>query len=394
MTWRSAMRDVSKLIRETWHTPLFLGVVLCSVGSLGLLRQLVILLMMIPMEVWVSLALLQAGLLLIGTEVLKELLARQELHQLPRELMRRSMQMGQRLSILAYDVAETREEVRIVLSGVSPTFANVMCSSNLLEAATVVYDRVRQSFGYTNDANAQDRFTAAIGWLQRPQLMICFEDQLRCCALARQALHGDAPVEPSESKRRVVGGLAALELQSWQSCRGMGKVEAEGRLVQELTEKDPTFRKVVPPEEPEAQELPLNDFVQVFLELLEFRLPRDLDDRALRYKKRAFVTSLVATMAWRRLLMRRLVPKAPIVQAVSSIGLSLLTTYLGLLHFGLPASIYARLTTSRWLRALRERLRWPGAAGRLLRWLLQLLMPPLRRPLMISIGPQAPTGQN
>ena len=40
MTWRSAMRDVSKLIRETWHTPLFLGVVLCSVGSLGLLRVL------------------------------------------------------------------------------------------------------------------------------------------------------------------------------------------------------------------------------------------------------------------------------------------------------------------------------------------------------------------
>ena len=40
---------------------------------------------------------------------------------------------GQRLSLLAYDVVDSREEVKIVLSGVSPLVANVLCSSSALE---------------------------------------------------------------------------------------------------------------------------------------------------------------------------------------------------------------------------------------------------------------------
>jgi hypothetical protein len=34
---------------------------------------------------------------------------------------------------LAYDVVDSREEVKIVLSGVSPLLAEVLCSSSALE---------------------------------------------------------------------------------------------------------------------------------------------------------------------------------------------------------------------------------------------------------------------
>ena len=50
---------------------------------------------------------------------------------------------------------------------------------------------------------------------------------------------------------------------------------------------------------------------------------------------------------------------------------ALRSAYLGVLHLGLPAFIYARLPAR--IRAARVRL--PGAAGRLLRWILQLLLP-------------------
>ena len=64
--------------------------------------------------------------------------------------------------------------------------------------------------------------------------MIGFEDQLRCCALARQALHGDAPKTTT---------LAPCERSSWESLRGMAKEKAEEQLVKELAEKDSGFRK-------------------------------------------------------------------------------------------------------------------------------------------------------
>ncbi len=57
--------------------------------------------------------------------------------------------------------------------------------------------------------------------------------------------------------------------------------------------------------------------------------------------------------------------------ATKNVCFALRSAYLGLLHFGLPPFIYARLPAR--IRAARVRL--PGAAGRLLRWILQLLLP-------------------
>eukprot|EP00438_Fugacium_kawagutii_P019982 Skav217087 [mRNA] locus=scaffold2169:21126:27176:- [translate_table: standard] len=60
-------------------------------------------------------------------------------------------------------------------------------------------------------------------------------DQLRCYALAQQATVGDAP----DAKRFFPSDTQ----KSWETCRGMAKAEASERLVQELVEKDPSFRK-------------------------------------------------------------------------------------------------------------------------------------------------------
>lgn len=383
----TTLKNSAMKVRAVWHTPWFLGVVLLVVGSLGLLRQLIRLLMIIPVEVWISLMMIFGGVMLVGVEAAKELYANQRFHTLPREMMRRSMQMGQRLSILAYDVVDSREEVKIVLSGVSPLLAEVLCSSSALEAFCVVANEVRRLLGYKDDdEETDDRLATAVGWLQRPQLMLGFEDQLRCCALARQATKGDAPkatVPESEQS------FSAAQQRSWEMCRGMAKAEASEALLQELADKDPTFRKVVPPAAPEAvPEKPLNDFVQVFCELFEFRLPSDLDARALKLRKRAFWASLAVVfyaVVWRHWVRRK---PLTIVRAVTNAGVSTLSTYLAILNLGLPAPIYARLHARlpAWLRSTAGSNALPGAAGRLLRWLLQLLLPPLRRPLMITAG--------
>lgn len=386
----SMLKDAAMKVRAVWHTPWFLGVVLLVVGSLGLLRQLIRLLMIIPVEVWISLMMIFGGVMLVGVEAAKELYANQRFHTLPREMMRRSMQMGQRLSLLAYDVVDSCEEVKIVLSGVSPLAANVLCSSSALEAFCVVANEVRRLLGYKDDdEEPDDRLATAVGWLQRPQLMLGFEDQLRCCALARQATQGDAPKAVCSD---VSQSFSAAQ-RSWELCRGMAKAEASAALLQELADKDPSFRKVVPPAAPEAvPEKPLNDFVQVFCELLEFRLPSDLDLRALKLRKRAFWASLLAVLyavGWRHGVRRK---PLTLLRAVTNVGVASLFTYLAILNLGLPAPIYARLHTrlSAWLRraGIGSHAGIPGAAGRLLRWLLQLLLPPLRRPLMITIpGP-------
>ena len=52
---------------------------------------------------------------------------------------------------------------------------------------------------------------------------------------------------------------------------------------------------VVPP-----QVEPLNDFVEVFCELAEFRLPMDLDDRVARLRRRALAVALAALVLLRR----------------------------------------------------------------------------------------------
>eukprot|EP00434_Breviolum_minutum_P000836 symbB.v1.2.000736.t1/scaffold36.1/size400579/8 len=312
--------------------------------------------------------------MLVSVDVVKQLQERQQLHELPGELMRRSMQMGQRLSILAYDVATSREEVRIVLQGVSPTLASVICSSTVLEAFCVVANEVRRCLGFEDEEvdTRNDQLRTAVGWLQRPQLSIGFEDdQLRCYGLAQQATRGDAPAASGQ------GALTALG--SWEECRGMPKAEASEKLLKELAEKDPTFRKVVPAAAPETQEEPLNDFVQVICELFEFRLPMDLDDRVAKLKRRAFWVSLLSVIAWRRYVRSK---PTTIPKVMTTASLSTLSAYLGVLHLGLPAFIYARLPAR--IRAARVRL--PGAAGRLLRWILQLLLPPLNRPLMITAG--------
>ncbi|CAL1144461.1 unnamed protein product, partial [Cladocopium goreaui] len=254
-------------------------------------------------------------------------------------------------------------------------------------AFCVVANEVRRLLGYKDDdEETDDRLATAVGWLQRPQLMLGFEDQLRCCALARQATKGDAPkaaVPESEQS------FSAAQQRSWEMCRGMAKAEASEALLQELADKDPTFRKVVPPAAPEAvPEKPLNDFVQVFCELFEFRLPSDLDARALKLRKRAFWASLAVVfyaVVWRHWVRRK---PLTIVRAVTNAGVSTLSTYLAILNLGLPAPIYARLHARlpAWLRSTAGSNALPGAAGRLLRWLLQLLLPPLRRPLMITAG--------
>lgn len=122
--------------------------------------------------------------------------------------------------------------------------------------------------------------------------MIGFEDQVRCSALARQAMHGDAPKALA---------LAPCERSSWESLRGMGKASAEEQLVKELAEKDLGFRKRLPqPLPPAAAREPLKDFVEVFCELAEFRLPMDLDDRVARLRRRALAVTLAALVLLRR----------------------------------------------------------------------------------------------
>jgi hypothetical protein len=53
------------------------------------------------------------------------------------------------------------------------------------------------------------------------------QDQLRCCALARQATKGDAPkaaVPESEQS------FSAAQQRSWEMCRGMAKALATGEV--------------------------------------------------------------------------------------------------------------------------------------------------------------------
>eukprot|EP00440_Ansanella_granifera_P040426 gb/GFBE01043847.1/.p1 GENE.gb/GFBE01043847.1/~~gb/GFBE01043847.1/.p1 ORF type:complete len:111 (+),score=21.44 gb/GFBE01043847.1/:1-333(+) len=72
--------------------PMLLGLALCCLGALGLVKQFLLLALCIPLAAWVSLAMLVAGALVLVTEQARKMMREDRLHLVPVEFMTRQMQ--------------------------------------------------------------------------------------------------------------------------------------------------------------------------------------------------------------------------------------------------------------------------------------------------------------
>mmetsp|Transcript_922 Transcript_922/g.1828 ORF Transcript_922/g.1828 Transcript_922/m.1828 type:complete len:441 (+) Transcript_922:57-1379(+) len=415
---------------------LTLGLALCCLGGLGLLKQLLILLAMVPLAFWASLAVFAAGLSLVLVEQLRQLLADSKLHLLPGQLMRRQMQTGQRLYVLSSFTSPSREDVRIILSGVSPTLAALLAAEDLQTAASAIAEAVLpfdlsgdsfvanlwqqllqhlQDFGIGvcscpnpvckcnhGSAHTEQNMQAAatlqveqeaegvaeaVAWLRRPQLTLSFQDQLQLYGLARQAVAGDVGEKSSGSS------LQLAKHQSWERHRGMDRTEAGRRLVQRLLEIDPIFRSARPqnaPPAPSSRTSGISDMVSMVAELLQRRLPGNAEELAACGKRRALAlllaSSFLLSLLRRSALPQRLFRGAKRLPLVALTGATS-AAYLSVLSFGLPARVHLKLPRA--LKALPdtasktvESALGSEQASRLLRWLIQNLMPPVATPLL------------
>lgn len=410
-----------------------LGFALCGLGCLGLLKQILLLLLCVPLAVWASLAILLSGIAVLVVDKLKQLLAEKRLHRVPGEFLRSQMQGGQCVYLLAFLTEPSREDVSIILSGLSPMLAELALAEDLRQAFAALARPLLQAWhiGEQPDADSkrcnagiseaerqspensssssssscavvavaeEERVAEAVAWLKgsRIQLNLGFADQLQLYGLAQQAIIGDAPA--SAGTRREAG-LARAKRQSWERHRGLSRVEAGHRLVEELAELDPVFGNTLRAR-PSGQEVvqicrsPGQPFyinlVCMVSQLLQRRLPVDASERAAKGKRQAlrlFLASLVAlTLLRRSKLPRRLLRGAQQLPLATMLAASS-CSYLCAITFGLPAGIHL------WLpKALRDLPTSAGGAAEavfgkgptpsMVRWAVQQLLPPVSRPLL------------
>lgn len=413
------------------NSPIFLGLTLCILGALGLCRMVLLAMVSVSLDVWLSFGMLFVGMAMMLAEPLGQRLQAVQMHQMPGQFLSQQIRVGQRVWLLASMPQLSRDDVRIVLTGVSPTLARFIAAPDfrgsldvLVEAAKAACqawwpqassnqkpgeaDRHSDIRGTEPAAEGAERDTgeaeavlAAIAWLKKPQLSMCFDDQLVLYGMAKQAQDGDAP---DTSVKRLTA-LCRAKRASWAVHKGLTRQEAGKRLLQRLLEMDPGFRSAKP-QLVLADELakasaatqadpfvsPSIDMTRLGLELLERRVPADLDELALRTKKRllTFFAMLIVILPlfqrfniWRRVQQRlRKMPVMTIASAITS-------SYLLVLSHGLPASVHHRLPPT--IRALpstaagfAENMVGGGSAGRLARFAVQLLLPPVAGGLLLE----------
>lgn len=240
-----------------------------------------------------------------------------------------------------------------------------------------------------NSDDPIDEFDAAVGWLRRPCLSLNIREQLHLHSLYLQATIGDAGMDTGSSS--PVRCVDRLKFEGWQAVRGMSRAVARSQLPSALAKVDQSFATSHPRLAPRPAAAS-----GVLLQLIERRLPIDLDERVARVQRYAFGSSLVTTVftllasLWatlqsrkmrnsRRLGLRSLVPSA------ISLGMAVSANmYLGALACGLPAWLHALLL--RRLKAggleLASMAVPAGAAGRLRILLLRMVLPRLTRPIL------------
>lgn len=426
---------------------MYFGAVCITLGILGLFRQLLPYLLVIPFGVWLNLSLLLLGWVALTISQISVLLASGNFHQIPGQFLSRQMQVGQRLYILANLASPSREDVESILSGVSPFLARVVVAKDLQEVCIALQDHLTEAFPVlanlqrivpvslliqqdsvgqaeagpevkTEDVEQVQKLptsaTDALAWLKRPQLLLGLEEQLQLYGLAKQATAGDVAESEEDIANTSITALESAKSTAWSHHHGLSRVEASEKLVEQLCELDPLFRRrkhevscnsdqdedvtsrqlVVSPVRSLAAsstiskgllgDTPGGDFIRLAAELLMHRLPSNMDETIVRTRRRMLVLC-VAFATFRLLLQRhnlscRRWSKLPLVSAMLSI-------YLFVLTFGLPASIQLRMP-----RAIRElpantetaveKALGSGASASLARWAVQLLLPPLSRPLL------------
>jgi len=230
-------------------------------GLLGLLQQLCLLIASLPhgSELFCSVALLAAGLVLLLADQLQGLLLRRRLHLVPGqvlgEITQRYLQAAPRLlGLLALSggaggaepkkegsdervATPQRQEVRQLLVGLSPELAALLTAEDLPEAVCAILEPMNQET------------KRALAWLRRPDLRLDLVSQLRLYGLAQQATHGNATASTAatEGLRNTAGRacracrVQTLKSQSWHACHGLHQAEAAKQLVQELAARDPCF---------------------------------------------------------------------------------------------------------------------------------------------------------
>lgn len=327
------------------------------------------------------------------------------LHELVASAVRRQVAIGQRLYFLSSMPSLSPRDWQTVLSEVLPPSVNVMVGAQGPRDAFMRIAAAKSCAA--DDSRVAKHLGLALEWLRQPQLALGYEDQLQLYGLAQQASKGDYP-RALQLGREELGTVAREQHEAWQTWHGLSREEAAVQLVCRLAEFDPGFSSahpqiasdLPPPQMPAvSQQAPGAEWMRILCELLERRLPQDLDKRIHHAKRRvsvgllgsyvlyAILKRMRRTTQWRRLAAS--VHKGmQHVHAGKFLG-TCISAYLLAINIGLPPAVHARLPRLlRELPARAARLVEPvvgGSAPRLCRLAMQALLPPVRGSLFFDL---------
>lgn len=376
------------------------GLVLFGAGALGVGRALLRWFLSLSFGTLLSLSLLLFGTALLLVSWAVEL-SREPLRVQVHRFLQQQLQVGQRIWLFCNMPPPSAADMQSFVEGVSPTLAVLMVQKpwdqlKIFAERWLNPARCATEGAASSEAAEATDLDLAMAWLRRPQLALGYDEQLELYGLAQQAQCGDCAAEAGVAAKRPSGPLARAKRFSWQAQRGVPRPRAAERLARRLAELDPGFSGAHPRLAAVAAATPAPtpsaDILRLLCEMLQRKVPADLDERGARAKRRA--AALVAVfgamlLLWRsprgREARRRLGQQLGPLRGPLGVGVWLLAClYAVALNCGLPPALHACLPRS--LRALRalpavsEHLAKAcvgGPAPGLCRWAAQLLVPPV-----------------
>jgi len=365
-------------------------------GCFGLACVLLPYLLMVSLKVWGCIAMVFVGGTLMLAGRAEQVLNQGCLHERLFMMMKRQVQVGQRLALLFALPEANLGDMQVIIADISPTVAALLGAQSLGAVARMIHLRLAGVSPLMPPplsrarAGTSHHLAAAMAWLRHKRLSIGYDDQVRLYGLSQQASVGDCQVR----QPYIAGPFAWAKRKSWEAQRGLSRAEATKQLCDVLLEVDLAFRVAHPHIAQAASPLPqlrnsseptpVKSILRCLCELAERRVPVDLDERMALAKRRLLLGAVLVGILIRLLRGSKSLDavwqRVRRVPAGSLMGVSA-CAYLVALNLGLPPTIHALLP-----RALRELPRTveclvqqhlDGPAPRLCRFAVQALTPPV-----------------